>query len=282
MASEKRPSPQSSSETHASGAEIYLTAMGSQGRVYQASRQSSSFSEAARCDLKIQQMGSAAHVEGIQAYLRAYPNDPWLLFWSGLAYLGSGEASMALNDFSKAKDQGLLPERIDAAIIQAAIRLKRWDMASALLESLECLHPGSRELEALRQQLPAPRASDTQRVLEALPFSVFQETLENHLYRQDLASAQATVQSAEPWHPSRLPARGNPLGHGCLSKLGMESWVLETTGFWMEKKSCPISILVAGAEAAWNRKDADLFAVITQRILKDQPDHAATYRMAYS
>ena len=151
--------------------------------------------------------------------------------------------------------------------------------ASALLESLECLHPGSRELEALRQQLPAPRASDTQRVLEALPFSVFQETLENHLYRQDLASAQATVQSLEPWHLQDYQPEETHWVMDASLKLGMESWVLETTGFWMEKKSCPISILVAGAEAAWNRKDADLFAVITQRILKDQPDHAATYRM---
>ena len=152
-------------------------------------------------------------------------------------------------------------------------------MASALLESLECLHPGSRELETLRQQLPAPRASDTQRDLEARPFSVFQEILENHLYRQDLASAQATVQSLEPWHLQDYQPEETHWVMDASLKLGMESWVLETTGFWMEKKSCPISILVAGAEAAWNRKDADLFAVITQRILKDQPDHAATYRM---
>ena len=186
---------------------------------------------------------------------------------------------MALNDFSKAKDRDCCRKGIDAAIIQAAIRLKRWDVASALLESLECLHPGSRELETLRQQLPALRASDTQRVLEALPFSVFQETLENHLYRQDLASAQATVQSTEPWHLQDYQPEETHWVMDASLKLGMESWVLETTGFWMEKKSCPISILVAGAEAAWNRKDADLFAVITQRILKDQPDHAATYRM---
>ena len=55
-------------------------------------------------------------------------------------------------------------------------------MASALLESLECLHPGSRELEALRQRF-RPRASDTKKSWKPA-FFVFQETLENHLYRR--------------------------------------------------------------------------------------------------
>ena len=58
----------------------------------------------------------------------------------------------------------------------------------------------------------------------------------------------------------------------------MESWVLETTGFLMEKKSRPILILVAGAEQPGIAR-MRIFAVITQRILKDQPDHAATYRI---
>ena len=41
--------------------------------------------------------------------------------------------------------------------------------------------------------------------------------------------------------------------------LGLEAWVMQMTGWWIEKKSCPVSVLNRGAEAAWNAKDEQLF-----------------------
>ena len=88
------------------GANLFILSFGQNGDVYRESREASNFIEGLYCDLKIQEMSQATHFEGLHSYLNIYQDDPWLLFWSGLAFLGQGDPTRCLVSTRQSETKG--------------------------------------------------------------------------------------------------------------------------------------------------------------------------------
>ena len=262
-----------------SGANLFILSFGQNGDVYRESRGASNFIEGLYCDLKIQEMSQATHFEGLQSYLNIYQDDPWLLFWSGLAFLGLGDPTRALCQLAKAKQKGIPAERIDYAIIQGSIKLKQWEIVHSLLRKLESKFVGAQLLNKIRQQLPPDLSTEKNIQTDSIGFSVLKKNVEEYLSKQDLQNAQIILQRLDGSHLISYRDDHIDWVFRTAMNLGLDAWVMQMTRWWLQNKSCPCSVLNSGAEAAWNAKDEQLFFEATQRILNEQTDHSATYRM---
>ncbi len=110
MASPKRERGWPDAHKTASPADRFASAMGSAAPQFQASLQGPD-PEAER-SITCSSMLLASGEGGIFHFRNAYPNDPYLRFWAGLALLGQGRFSAACREMQAAAGLGIGPERM--------------------------------------------------------------------------------------------------------------------------------------------------------------------------
>ncbi len=92
-----------------SGNDFFADALGMAGKRFRASRDGSDPADRLAADVEIAQSSpllASATAGGILHYRNAYPDDPHLRLWSGLALWGQGQNARALLEFRKAADLG--------------------------------------------------------------------------------------------------------------------------------------------------------------------------------
>lgn len=103
--------------SEATGADRFLAALGDFSAPFHASR-----SGDAEADAGIAAAGPAlasATSGGIVHWRLAYPDDPWLRFWSGLVHRGQGRRVPALGEFARARALGLASPRVDRYLAES-------------------------------------------------------------------------------------------------------------------------------------------------------------------
>ncbi len=136
-----------------SAASTYIESLGDLGRPYRTSYMSKDFRKALAADQIISQMTPLAHIGGILEHLNLHPQDSWLRFWSGLAFLGQGNGTLALSEFAKVKIEGNAHQRLIWHVANAAAASQQWDLVEQSLIELKQAQPDFAEAEKLWDQI---------------------------------------------------------------------------------------------------------------------------------
>ncbi len=179
-----------SSAAAPTGAQVYLDTLGRAGEAFVISRQAADLRDALAADERIAASTRVAFISGILAYRGKYPTDPWLRYWSGLAFDKLGSHAEAALEYVEAIKGGFPHWRVQWRLMQAARAVGRPDLADTVMGQLEARHPGYQgELEAAQRPVD-PRAPSS---AVGVPFSA-------------MPSAQMPAPLHASSHPSATPA----------------------------------------------------------------------------
>jgi glycosyltransferase involved in cell wall biosynthesis len=137
------------------GSEIFITGLAGQFPEFAVSRFGNNFLDLLNADQAIVQTGELMRSNGIMAYARVYPNDPYLMFWVGLTLQNLNLHDHALNCFLQAMQLGLPFERACWSIATSAAHLGRLDIATQALQKTLELAPNYAPAQALLASIQA-------------------------------------------------------------------------------------------------------------------------------
>ncbi|MEO7958903.1 MAG: glycosyltransferase, partial [Fibrobacteria bacterium] len=139
------------------GADIFLETLGQAGEAFAVSRGTSDLRQALAADANIAASTRVAFISGILAYRGKYPADPWLRYWSGLAFANMGSHAEAAMEFVEAIKTGFPHWRAQWRLMVAARAVGRPDLADTVMGQLQARHPAYlRELQDAEGPDPVP------------------------------------------------------------------------------------------------------------------------------
>jgi glycosyltransferase involved in cell wall biosynthesis len=260
-----------------SAAADYVNSLGDLGRPYRLSLSSTDFQQGLEADAFLAEMSPLAHIGGVLEHLNLHPNDPWLRFWSGLAFLGQGNGAMALSEFAKAKTDGCKHQRLPWHVARAAALCQQWDLAEQYLDELKQEQPDFEEAERLREKLPC-NASHPQVANSAMQMTptAFIRAVEAAIDQNDGAKAKElfTKQAPEDMLESKHVLQA--LRHAF--SLEQHAWVITAAMASDDTIKTHTEILKQGIESAFKTLQKEAFLNLMERALLADPKSATLHR----
>ena len=125
----------SDSENRASqGASLFVDSLGGKAGAFADNLFGSDRESVLASERFIASVSPVVRMAGLQEYLNAFPQDPWLHYWIGLARWGADEPELALQSLATARTLGLKHARCARFLAQAAWDCGQGEMALSALE----------------------------------------------------------------------------------------------------------------------------------------------------